>query len=697
MQSNHLFVAPRERHAGSLLISLGLMSILRQKFEKIAFFRPVVTQKADPDAAFIREVFDLSQPLDDMTGVTLAEASQWIGHDRTHQLYTQLLSQLQTLQADYDFVLIQGAEMTRHTTGLDLDLNLALAREFNSPYVPVLNGQGRSASALEDEIELERHASGELEPFALFVNRIDPEHVAALTRSERPFPMFFLPESAELNTPTMQEVAETLQAEWLTPRDQGCDRLVQEPIVAAMTVEHYLPRVNEGDLVIVPGDRSDILLGSVMSLFARNMPNIAGIMLTGGFRPHAVIQDLLQGFQVQDLPIVVVKTDTYPTAMQASQVRARLNARAPRKTNLALGLFDQAVDRACLTERLLARVSDHSHAITTPVMFEYGLFEQARRSLKTIVLPESHDERILRATDVLLHRQVVRPILLGQPEDIRYRASLLGLDFSQVEIIDPTESDWRDDFIETLYQLRQHKGLTREAAADAISHVSVFATMMVQCGQADGMVSGATHTTADTIRPALQIIKTRADVSIVSSVFFMCFQTRVLVYGDCAVNQNPNAEQLAEIAISSADTAQRFGIEPKVALLSYSTGDSGHGSEVDKVREATRLAQNRRPDLLIEGPIQYDAAIDAEVARQKLPNSKVAGQATVFVFPDLNTGNNTYKAVQRASGAVAIGPVLQGLNKPVNDLSRGCTVADIINTVAITAIQAQPNDTETAT
>ncbi|KUJ71261.1 phosphate acetyltransferase [Thiomicrospira sp. WB1] len=694
MQSNHLFIAPRERHAGSLLVSLGLMSILRQKFEKIAFFRPVVTQTPDPDAMVIREVFDLSQPLEDMTGVTLDEASQWIGHDQTHQLYTQLLSQLQALQHDYDFVLIQGAEMTRHTTGLDLDLNLALAREFNSPYVPVLNGQARDAEAIENEIEMERHASGKVAPFALFVNRIDPSQTDALNAPERPFPMFFIPESAELNTPTMLEVAQALEAEWLTPPDQGCDRLVQEPIVAAMTVEHYLPRVNEGDLVIVPGDRSDILLGSVMSLFARNMPNIAGIMLTGGFRPNAVIQDLLHGFQIQDLPIVVVPTDTYPTAMHASQVRARLQARAPRKINLALGLFDQAVDRTCLTEKLLARVSDHRHSITTPVMFEYALFEQARQSLQTIVLPEAQDERILRATDVLLHRQVVRPILLGQPEDIRYRASLLGLDFSNVEIIDPAQSPWREDFIDTLYQLRQHKGLSREGAADAISHVSVFATLMVQCGHADGMVSGATHTTADTIRPALQIIKTRPDVSLVSSVFFMCFQTRVLVYGDCAVNQNPNAEQLAEIAISSAETAHRFSIDPKVALLSYSTGDSGHGSEVEKVREATRLAKTKRPDLLIEGPIQYDAAIDADVARQKLPESRVAGQATVFVFPDLNTGNNTYKAVQRASGAIAIGPVLQGLNKPVNDLSRGCSVADVINTVAITAIQAQSTQVE---
>ena len=673
MQSNHVFIAPRERHAGSLLISLGMMSILRQKFERIAFFRPLVSDPQDADALFIQQVFQLDQPLDTMVGVHFTQANQWISQDQTHQLYAHLLAQLQQLQADYDFVLIHGAEMTRHTAGFELDINLALAREFNSPFVPVLNGQGRDAQAIEDEIALEQHASAKLNPFAFFINRIDPDWVEPLSAKVRDLPCFFLPERASLNTPTMQEVAEALAGAWLTPKDQGCDRLVQAPIVAAMTVEHYLPRVNEGDLVIVPGDRSDILLGSVMSLFARNMPNIAGIMLTGGFRPNPVIQDLLTGFQVQDLPIVVVESETYPTAMQASQVRAKLHAHSSQKIHQALGVFDQAVDRHCLSQKLIERVSDRDQAITTPVMFEYGLFESARRNRQTIVLPEASDERILKAADVLSQRHVVQVVLLGRPDDILYRAHLLGLELNQVTLIDPETSQWREAFAQQLYQWRQHKGLTQAGAQDAIGHVSVFATMMVACGHADGMVSGATHTTADTIRPALQIIKTRPDVSLVSSVFFMCFQTRVLVYGDCAVNQNPNAEQLAEIAISSAQTAQAFGIEPKVALLSYSTGTSGQGDEVEKVRAATAIAQQKRPDLMIEGPIQYDAAIDPGVAQQKLPDSAVAGQATVFVFPDLNTGNNTYKAVQRASGAVAIGPVLQGLNQPVNDLSRGCS------------------------
>jgi phosphate acetyltransferase len=249
----------------------------------------------------------------------------------------------------------------------------------------------------------------------------------------------------------------------------------------------------------------------------------------------------------------------------------------------------------------------------------------------------------------------------------------------------------RDTYAENYYELRRHKGISEQMAYDTMADVSYFGTMMVHNGEADGMVSGAAHTTQHTIRPAFEIIKTKPDCSIVSSVFLMCLADRVLVFGDCAVNPNPTSEQLADIAISSAGTALMFGVEPRVAMLSYSTGESGKGADVEIVREATRIAKKLRPDLKIEGPMQYDAAVDAGVAQAKMPGSEVAGDATVLVFPDLNTGNNTYKAVQRSAHAVAIGPVLQGLNKPVNDLSRGCTVSDIVNTVAITAIQAREN------
>ncbi|MDG4813581.1 phosphate acetyltransferase [Hydrogenovibrio sp. 3SP14C1] len=696
MQSNSLFIAPRERHAGSLLISLGLMSLLRQKFEKIAFFRPLVTEKEDPDCLFIKHYFQLEMPKEKMIGLQVSEATQLLSENKKHALYETLVGQFQTLLENYDFVLVHGMELSDHTSGIELDINLALAKHFNSPYVSVLSGQNKQPHDIEKEIEMELHASSELDPFAFFINRAP----SCLLESKPSFPkhpnvpIYFLPEIEDLNTPTVKEVSEALNGQFLSSDEAGNNRLVKEPIVAAMTIENYLPRVNEGDLIIVPGDRSDILIASVMSLFARNMPNIAGIMLTGGLIPRPVIMDLITNYHASDLPIVSVETDTYPTAVKAGQVHAKLSTTNPRKTNLALGLFDQWVNREHLMDKLLARTQDRSQDITTPIMFEYGLFEKARAELKTIVLPEATDERILKACDLLLQRKVVNPILLGNPEEILYQANLLGIDIGEAEIINPETSPWLSEFIDDFYAMRKHKGISYDLARDSMTHINYFATMMVHKGYADGMVSGATHTTADTVRPALQIIKTDSKTALVSSVFFMCFETRVLVYGDCAVNQNPTAEELSEIALSSAQTAARFGITPKVALLSYSTGISGHGNEVDKVRQATQLAQQKRPDLIIEGPLQYDAAIDMTVALQKMPESQVAGKATVFIFPDLNTGNNTYKAVQRASGAIAIGPVLQGLRKPINDLSRGCSVADIINTVAITAIQAQtPSET----
>jgi phosphate acetyltransferase len=356
-----------------------------------------------------------------------------------------------------------------------------------------------------------------------------------------------------------------------------------------------------------------------------------------------------------------------------------------RKIAAALGLFETQVDMDELRMRIKVRRSLR----VTPLMFEYELIRRAKAQRQRIVLPEGEDERILRAAEILLLRDVADLTLLGDPERIRRRIKILGLKLEHIDIIDPTNSQLLDTYAEAYYQLRKHKGISEEMAHDAMIDVSYFGTMMVHHGHADGMVSGAVHTTQHTIRPAFEIIRTKPETVIVSSVFFMCLEDRVLVYGDCAVNPNPNAEQLADIGINSALTAQMFGIDPRIAMLSYSTGESGKGADVEVVREAVQIAHERRPDLKLAGPIQYDAAVDASVARSKMPGSEVAGQANVFIFPDLNTGNNTYKAVQRSAGAVAIGPVLQGLNKPVNDLSRGCTVTDVVNTVAITAIQAQ--------
>ena len=397
---------------------------------------------------------------------------------------------------------------------------------------------------------------------------------------------------------------------------------------------------------------------------------------------------LLEDFSETVIPIFTVASDSYQTAIALDKVPANITVESTRKITLAKGLFLAAIDK----EKIAERFRSSSNTTLTPIMFQYRLFEQAQSKRQKIVLPESEDDRILRAAEILIFRNIVDIILLGNRKVIEKQCKRIDLDISKAEIIDPKKSPLTEEFSQRFYTMRKEKGLTLEVAKDTMTHVNYFATMMVYEGLADGMVSGATHTTADTIRPALQIIKTKADISIVSSIFFMCLDTKVLVYGDCAVNMDPTAEELAQIAVSSGDTAKAFGIEPKVALLSYSTGASGGGPEVEKVRAATKLAQTMRPDYLIEGPIQYDAAIDEKVAKKKLPNSQVAGKATVFVFPDLNTGNNTYKAVQRSTGALAIGPVLQGLRLPVNDLSRGCLVDDIVNTVAITAIQAQQGE-----
>jgi phosphate acetyltransferase len=404
----------------------------------------------------------------------------------------------------------------------------------------------------------------------------------------------------------------------------------------------------------------------------------------------AQVQRLIADLGVT-MPIVSTDLDTYPTAAALNGVRGRLTKHSPRKVATALALFGRHVDGEALLDRLEVARSE----AVTPLMFEHQLIDAAVRDRRHIVLPEGEEERILRAADTLLRRGAADLTLLGDPIRISANAASLGVDVSGARLLSPHDEELVERFAKEYHERRRHRGVDLDEARTTVTDVSYFGTMMVLLGLADGMVSGAAHTTAHTIRPALEVVRTLPGVSVVSSVFFMCLPNQVLVYGDCAVNPDPTAEQLADIAISSAATAAAFGVEPRVAMLSYSTGASGAGSDVDKVVEATEIVRRRAPELLVEGPIQYDAAIDVAVARTKLPDSAVAGRATVFVFPDLNTGNNTYKAVQRSAGAVAIGPVLQGLRRPVNDLSRGATVRDIVNTVAITAIQAQQTAQQT--
>lgn len=695
MQSNTLYIASLEPKAGKLIVTMGIMEILSRSMGNVAFFRPVIDtdRTLDLDIELIRSRYCPSMSYEDCFCFHASEVKTFVAEDRIKFFLEQLINHLNTLKEQYDFVLCEGLNSTSFLSAFDVDINMEIAKNLGCPFISVISGMDQNPRDIAKEVKITEDAIAETgcSHFATFVNRMAEDTLGVLeVELDEPdeadgVPVFLLPENKELNKPSLADISDALNCSNIRDSNDGMDRIVKQFKIAAMTMEHFLDHVEDGDLIIVPGDRNDIILASLSTLFSDNYPNVSGILLSGGMQPGSNTMRLLAGRQ-QSMPLLSVPTDTYTTTRNVASVPALINPGDERKIALALGVFETHVDEEHF--RKMAALTDTPDTVT-PVMFEYGLFERARLDKKHIVLPESTDERILRATEILLRRNVVDITLLGNPDEITSRASSLGLDLGDAKLIDPSNSPITEDLIQTFYKLRKHKNMTPDGARDALTNLSYFGTMMVYKGLADGMVSGAIHTTADTIRPALQVIKTTPDISVVSSVFLMCLDTRVLVYGDCAVNPDPDAAQLAEIAISSAHTAATFGIEPRVAMLSYSTGASGKGADVEKVREATRIAKEKRPDLLIEGPIQYDAAIEPSVAKTKMPDSKVAGHATVFIFPDLNTGNNTYKAVQRSSGAVAIGPVLQGLKKPVNDLSRGCLVADIINTVAITAIQAQ--------
>ncbi|WP_263832827.1 phosphate acetyltransferase [Sulfurospirillum oryzae] len=698
MKTKSLYISSLAPAAGSLVVAMGIMELLKGRLGKVAFFRPVILDgnEVDKDIDFMLEHYALGMDYKDTYGYTVHEVESLIAENKYNHVLENLIDKLKILESQYDFVLIEGLNQSNFSQTLDFDINLSIAKNLSSPFISVLKGKHKSVKEVLDEIHIEAEAIkvAGCQHFATFVNRLgeaESEELKALN-SENPIqksPVYFLPEVPELDTPTVAEIKKKLGCMHIYGEEKDLRRVVKQSKIAAMKLDNFLEYIEDGDLVITSGDRSDIIVGCLSTVFSNNYPNISGILLTAGMMPHKSINKLIAGFKDLSIPILSVDNGTFDTAVNVAKVPATITPQSVRKIALAMGIFSSNVNIDEIEKSINAEPSTSS---ITPIMFEYALFERARRDRKKIVLPESDDERILRATEILLRRDVADIILLGVEADVRRKSATLGLDISKATIIDPLTSPLMEEFVNSFYEMRKAKGLALDVARDSMMLKNYFGTMMVYLGYADGMVSGAIHTTQETIRPALQIIKTKPGISIVSSLFFMCLDTRVLVYGDCAVNQDPNAEELAQIAISSADTAKMFGIEPKIAMLSYSTGDSGKGEEVEKVRLATKIVKETRPDLLVEGPIQYDAAIDPTVAKTKLPNSKVAGEATIFIFPDLNTGNNTYKAVQRSSGAVAIGPVLQGLRKPVNDLSRGCLVPDIVNTVAITAIQAQTND-----
>ena len=691
MKIKSLYISSHVVAAGKMVVTMGLMEFLKAKVHKVAFFRPFVKEKDfDEDIAFFVERYTLDMQPEQTCGFTVEEAERFIMDGKSDQMIKELIVKIKMLEDTYDFVLIEGLHQSVFSNTIEMDVNLEVARHAGTAFVNILKGDREDASTILDDIVMEHEniVQAGCKHFATFANRLSVETIEELKKllSQRKNipPVYLLQELNELDMPTIFEVMKSLECGVLRAESSDYRRVVKHTKIAAMRLENFLEYIEDGDLVLVPADRADIVAGAILAIKSNRYPNISGIVLTGKMELAKTIQEVLASFDTLPVPILTIHDDTYQVALKIEKVPATIKAKSERKIALAMGLFNSAVDM----EELNELIQQESTTLLTPIMFEYSLFQRARVSKQKIVLPEGLDERILRAAETVLRRDVVDIVLLGNRAEIRHQSGVLGLDISKAEIIDPHDSPLLEKFAKEFYRLRKHKGIPLDAAFDLVTSLSYFGTMMVHMGYADGMVSGAIHTTQETIRPALQIIKTKPETPIVSSLFFMSFETRVLVYADCAINQDPSAEELAMIAITTADTAQRFGIEPRIAMLSYSTGSSGKGADVEKVALATRIAQEKRPDLLIEGPIQYDAAIDPVVASKKLPGSEVAGRATIFIFPDLNTGNNTYKAVQRSSGAVAIGPVLQGLKKPINDLSRGCLVADIVNTVVITAIQA---------
>ncbi|MFE9184286.1 phosphate acetyltransferase [Micromonospora haikouensis] len=669
---------------GKSTIALGLAELLSRQVERIGAFRPLVPGRGpDQILALLGERYRIEIPVDELHGCSYAEAGALVADGRREELISRIVERYRDVERRCPAVVVVGSDFADGGDGAgprELAFNARLATEFGSVVVPVVDGFGQQPEAIAAAARGAYHDLVDLGAtvLAVIANRVP----GPMTLPELPVPAYAIPEVPAVSAPTVAEVAAALGATLLAGDDAALGRDVLDYVVGAAHVPTLLDHLTEGALVITPADRADLLVAASAAHVAGQV-SVAGLVLTLGERPDPRAMRLVEGLNT-GLAVLSVGSDSYDTVAASSRIEGRPSMAHPRKVEAALGAFEDCVDTVDLARRL--RVS--RSARVTPLMFEYDLIDRARSNRRRLVLPEGAEERILRAAEILLRRGVADLTLLGRPDDIARRTRELGVDISGAAVVDPATSPWRDEFAEAYAKLRAHRGMTAELAHDIVAQPNYFGTMMVHTGHADGMVSGATHTTAATIRPAFEIIRTVPGVSVASSVFFMLLADRVLVYGDCAVNPDPDAAQLADIAISSADTAARFGIEPRVAMLSYSTGESGAGADVEKVAAATRLVRKRRPELLVEGPIQYDAAIDPHVAATKLPDSAVAGRATVFIFPDLNTGNNTYKAVQRSAGAVAVGPVMQGLRRPVNDLSRGATVPDIVNTVAITAIQA---------
>ena len=679
-----IYIASPSAGTGKSTVALGLVASLTKVVAKVGVFRPFVDSRdEDPFLNLLLARSGSATPAAQCIGVTWDEY-----HAAPEESLSRIVDAYRAVARDHDVVIIDGSDFTDVAGTPELDLNARVAANIGVPVLLVVSGRGAPEDVRASvEVSVAEIAENHARTVAVIANRCPAATRGAVTAALsgiEGLTVTTLPEVPLLSAPSVREIADAVEGTLIAGDAALLEREAEGVLVAAMDVSHVLERLAEGQVVIVPADRSAVIISLAAAHASTGFPNLAGLVLNGGFRVAPHVLKLIRGLE-QPLPVITSPLDTFAAASVAGSLRGKLGGASEHKLDVAVTTFEQETDLGALLATLEVEPSD----VVTPIMFQAELVEHARAVRKTIVLPESDDDRILRAADAIMRRGIADIVLLGDETTVRARAAELGLNISAARVVSTSDPALSEKYAAEFARLRAKKGVTLEQARERIQDVSYFGTMMVHMGDADGMVSGAAHTTAHTIVPSFQIIKTRPGTSIVSSVFLMLLEDRVLVYGDCAVNPEPTAEQLADIAISSAATARQFGVEPRVAMLSFSTGTSGKGADVDKVRRATELVRAKAPELAVEGPIQYDAAIDPTVAAKKAPESAVAGRANVFIFPDLSSGNIGYKAVQRSSGAVAVGPVLQGLNKPVNDLSRGALVEDIINTVAITAVQAQ--------
>lgn len=694
--SNAIYITSSTAFSGKSVMTLGLINMLVGKTKKIAYFKPIVYEPLekgkDVHIETIVSYFGLNESYSDMYAFTHDEILRLRSNGQDAHIIDTIISKYKKLEAAHDFVVVEGTDYMGEGITFEFDANIDIAKNLGIPVILLINGTEGSASDIAAKLlsTYQSFVDKEVQVLAITANKVQPSNAYELKQIlDKRLPKEVLgvviPFDKDLGNPTMKEIFDEVGGDILFG-EHLLSNQVDHSIVGAMQLRNCLSRLKENTLIVTPGDRADIIVAVLQANLSKNYPKVAGILLTGGLEPEEPIIRLIDGLQTV-VPIIQVERGTFETVNKVGNIQSRIYADNTRKVALAIQTFEKYIDTKIIENKIITFQSEG----ITPRMFQYQITSRAKTAKKHIVLPEGNDDRIITAAAMLLQKDIVQLTILGKVDEIKATVKRLNLSFNfdAVQIIDPVHSELYNDYVETLFELRKNKNVNMEMARDLMTDVSYFGTMMVYKGHADGMVSGAIHTTQHTIRPALQFVKTKPGVATVSSVFFMCLPDRVCVFGDCAVNPNPTSEELADIAISSAESSLMFGIEPRIAMLSYSSGNSGQGQDVEKVRIATALVKERRPDLKVEGPIQYDAAVDPAVGKQKMPNSSVAGQASVLIFPDLNTGNNTYKAVQRETGALAIGPMLQGLNKPVNDLSRGCTVDDIYNTVIITAIQAQ--------